>query len=203
MGEPVSAVRCTATRAQYRRFRCERQELLRAPSILTSSVGVGYGVSAAGSLSVWKDSGRFSHRRGLMKDRTICITEHDKERLMELMAVAKDFGGRDRRDLVSLSSELSKATVVFSKEVPPEIVTMNSKVALQDLDSREEMIFTLTFPKDANVDRGCISVLAPVGTAILGYAKGDVVEWPVPSGTRRIRIMEILYQPEAAGDYRR
>lgn len=83
------------------------------------------------------------------------------------------------------------------------VVTMNSKVALLDLDTSERMEYVLAFPKDANIGNGSISVLAPIGTAILGYAKGDVVEWPVPSGTRRIRIEDILYQPEAAGDYAR
>jgi len=90
---------------------------------------------------------------------------------------------------------------VTSETVPAEVVTMNSKVVLQDVDTQEEMVFVLAFPKDANVDRGYMSVLAPIGTAILGYSRGDVVEWPVPSGVRRIRIVEILYQPEAAGDY--
>ena len=78
-----------------------------------------------------------------------------------------------------------------------------SKVALLDLDTSERMEYVLAFPKDANIDNGSISVLAPIGTAILGYAKGDVVEWPVPSGKRRIRIEDILYQPEAAGHYTR
>jgi regulator of nucleoside diphosphate kinase len=63
------------------------------------------------------------------------------------------------------------------------------------------MTYVLVFPGDADIDTGAISVLAPVGTAILGYAKGDVVEWTVPSGIRRISIEEVLYQPEAAGHF--
>jgi regulator of nucleoside diphosphate kinase len=78
---------------------------------------------------------------------------------------------------------------------------MNSKVVLRDLSTSEKMTYVLVFPKDANIAAGAISVLAPVGTAILGYAKGDVVEWSVPSGVRRIRIDDVLYQPEAARDY--
>jgi len=81
------------------------------------------------------------------------------------------------------------------------VVTMNSKVILRDLDISEEMNYCLVFPKDADIASGAISVLAPVGTAILGYREGDIVEWPVPSGKRRIRIEKILYQPEAAGDF--
>ena len=79
---------------------------------------------------------------------------------------------------------------------------MNSKVVVFDTDTREKMTCKLVFPSDANIDEGAISVLAPIGTAILGYSKGDIVEWPVPDGIRRIRIDEILYQPEAAGDER-
>ena len=136
-----------------------------------------------------------------MTTRNLYITEFDKSRLEELIAVAEEFGGHDRRDLESLAEELEKAEVVSPKNVPADVVTMNSKVILRDLTTSEEMTYVLVFPRDANIDTGAISVLAPVGTAILGYAKGDIVEWPVPSGLRRIRIQGILYQPEAAGDY--
>jgi regulator of nucleoside diphosphate kinase len=78
---------------------------------------------------------------------------------------------------------------------------MNSQVLLCDIDTLETMTYTLVFPKDADIDSGSISVLAPVGTAILGYRQGDIVEWPVPAGIRRLRIEKVLYQPEAAGDY--
>lgn len=136
-----------------------------------------------------------------MKDRKIYITESDKTRLEELIAVAEEFGGPNRKDLDALAQELERADIVSSKDVHQAVVTMNSKVILQDLDTQEEMTFVLVFPKDANVDIGAVSILAPVGTAILGYSKGDVVEWPVPSGIRRIRIKEVLYQPEAAGHF--
>ncbi|MHB8791299.1 MAG: nucleoside diphosphate kinase regulator [Desulfobulbaceae bacterium] len=136
-----------------------------------------------------------------MAARKLYITDFDKSRLEELIAVAEEFGGQDRKDLESLAEELENAEVVSPKNVPADVVTMNSKVVLRDLGTSEEMTYILVFPSDADIDAGAISVLAPVGTAILGYAKGDVVEWPVPSGVRRIRIEDILYQPEAAGDY--
>jgi len=136
-----------------------------------------------------------------MATRNLYITEFDKSRLEELIAVAEEFGGHDREDLESLGEELDKAEIVSPENVPADVVTMNSKVVLRDLDTSKEMIYRLVFPSDANIDAGAISVLAPVGTAILGYAKGDVVEWPVPSGVCRIRIEDVLYQPEAAGDY--
>lgn len=133
--------------------------------------------------------------------RKIFITDFDKARLEELIGVAEDFGAHHRKDLDALAGELAKAKVVRSSKVPPDVVTMNSKVVLRDVDTGEEMTYVLVFPKDADVDAGKISILAPVGTAIIGYSKGDVIEWPVPSGVRRIRIEEILYQPEKEGDY--
>jgi regulator of nucleoside diphosphate kinase len=78
---------------------------------------------------------------------------------------------------------------------------MNCKVELLDLDKNEKMTFTLVFPNAANIDQGKISILAPIGTAILGYRVGDIVIWQVPAGQRRIKIEKILYQPEASGDY--
>ena len=138
-----------------------------------------------------------------MAKRTIYITTLDKQRLEELINVAHDFGSSGREDLISLVKELAKARVVTSEKVPPDVVTMNSKVVLRDLSSSETIHYTLVFPKDANIDEGAISVLAPVGTAILGYRVGDEIEWQVPSGLRRLKIEEILYQPEAAGDFDR
>lgn len=133
-------------------------------------------------------------------ERNIFITEFDKKRLEELIDVAEEFGGHDRKDLEALAEELAKSEVVSSEDIPPDVVTMNSKVLLRDMETSEEMTCILVFPKDADVDAGAISILAPIGTAILGYARGDVIDWPVPSGIRRILIEEILYQPEAAGD---
>jgi len=136
-----------------------------------------------------------------MPERKIYITEFDKARLEKLIAVAEESDGHERKDLDSLAGELDKAEIVSSKDIPPDVVTMNSKVVLRDLSTSEKMTYVLVFPSDADIDTGAISVLAPVGTAILGYAKGDVVEWSVPSGVRRISIEEVLYQPEAAGHF--
>ncbi len=115
--------------------------------------------------------------------------------------MADEFGGHGRKDLESLEEELARAEIVSPEDIPPDVVTMNSKVVLRDIDTSERMTYTLVFPNKANIKTGAISVLAPIGTAILGYAKGDIIEWPVPSGVRRICIEEVLYQPEAAGDY--
>ncbi len=138
-----------------------------------------------------------------MKHRQIFITAFDKKRLDELILVAREFGSHSRVDLDDLAKELKRAKVIDPKEVPGDVVTMNSKVLLHDIDSSDEEEYTLVFPNQANVDTGAISVLAPIGTAILGYCEEDQVEWPVPSGKRRIRIEKIIYQPEAAGHFDR
>ena len=135
-----------------------------------------------------------------MTKRKIYITDFDKRRLEEIIAVAEDFGSKARKDLPALAGELARATAVPSEQIPPDVVTMNSKILLRDMESDEEMIYKLVFPMDADISQGAISVLAPIGTALLGYATGDVIEWPVPDGIRRIKIEKILYQPEAAGD---
>ena len=138
-----------------------------------------------------------------MKQRKIFITASDKKRLDELVSVARKFGQHGRDDLADVAAELARANVIEPKDVPPNVVTMNSKVVLRDLDTSEDDTYTLVFPDDADVASGAISVLAPIGTAILGYKEGDTVEWIVPAGKRRIRIEKIVYQPEAAGDFDR
>ncbi len=133
---------------------------------------------------------------------TIYITELDRQRLEKLIELA---GERSRRAnhlyLARLEEELERAETVSPAEVPADVITMRSRVRLRDLNTDEEMVYTLVFPSEANFDEGKISVLAPVGTAMLGYRVGDSIEWEVPSGRRRLKVEELLYQPEAAGDY--
>jgi regulator of nucleoside diphosphate kinase len=138
-----------------------------------------------------------------MKPRKIFITAFDKMRLDDLVKVARKTNAQDREHLADLEAELKRANVVESNEVPADVVTMNSKVLFRNLDSKEEMTYSLVFPEDANIESGAISILAPVGTALLGYREGSTVEWAVPSGRRRFKIEKILYQPEASGDLHR
>ena len=138
----------------------------------------------------------------MVKEATIYITEVDRQRLEKLVEIA---GERDRlashENLRRLEHELERAETVAPEVVPADVITMRSKVRLRDLNTGEEMVYTLVFPTEANFDEGKISVLAPVGTALLGYRVGDLIEWQVPSGLRRLKVEEILYQPEAAGEY--
>lgn len=136
-----------------------------------------------------------------MSEKEILITEMDRKRLIDLILDAESGEYRGSIYLEKLRGELNRAKIVAPQEVPGDVITMNSKVALLDLDTQEEEIYTLVYPENANTNEGKISILAPVGTAMLGYRVGDVFEWEVPAGKRRLRVDKILYQPEAAGDY--
>src|SRR3954452_11059261 len=134
-----------------------------------------------------------------MKKRTLIISRADRESLEALIDTAR-MDSRVREDyLAALEGELSRARVVPAGRVPADVVTMNSVVRLRDLDSDETEEYELVYPKDADTENNRISVLAPIGTAILGYRLGDVIEWPVPAGLRRLRVEEVLFQPERAG----
>jgi regulator of nucleoside diphosphate kinase len=128
----------------------------------------------------------------------IVMTGHDYARLRRLV---------DRRRMTeavdALDSELERATVVESHEIPPDTVTMNSSIDLEDLDTGERQVVSVVFPGAAAPKRGRVSVLAPLGTALLGYRAGEVIEWPMPGGPRRFRIQRVRYQPEAAGHFDR
>lgn len=133
----------------------------------------------------------------------IFITSQDKSRLTKLLQEARGMDKRDRGDLNALEKELDRAVVVAPAEIPPEVVTMNSTAELLDLDTGEAVLFTLVFPQEADVDAEKISVLAPIGAGMLGYKVGDEFEWQVPDGLRRMKVIRIAYQPEAAGDFDR
>ena len=98
---------------------------------------------------------------------------------------------------------MRRAVIVDPKKIPSDVITMNSRAELRDLDTEETVVFTLVFPWEADVDLGKISILAPIGSGMLGYRVGDEFEWKVPEGVRRMKVMKVYYQPEAAGDFDR
>ncbi|MCC6147688.1 MAG: nucleoside diphosphate kinase regulator [Anaerolineaceae bacterium] len=133
--------------------------------------------------------------------RTIFITQFDEERLRELIRDAQLSEYRNSNYIKALNAELDRAESVTSREVPPDVVTMNSKILLVDMETGEEEIFTLVFPQDADILTDKVSVLAPIGTVVLGYRVGDIIEWQVPEGRNKWLLKEILYQPESSGDF--
>ena len=130
-----------------------------------------------------------------MRDR-IRVTRTDLERLRELVDGRLDANARDHEYLESLEAELDRAEIVEPGAIPPDVVTMNSQVRLKDLDSGDEKVYRLVFPSQTRAENS-VSVLAPIGTAMLGYRVGDTIHWRVPKGVRRLKVMEILSQPEA------
>ena len=131
----------------------------------------------------------------------IVISERDAERLEDLLASlpANAFPGKGE-----LEAELERAEIVPPREIPPAVVTMNSTVKFRVSSSNEEFSLTLVYPRDVDQSGKTISILAPVGSAMLGLSQGDEIEWPRPGGgTLKVRVEEILYQPERAGDFHR
>jgi regulator of nucleoside diphosphate kinase len=142
-------------------------------------------------------------RKNMMLDREIVVTEFDQSRLRNLLEAVKHWNSRDRTHLDDLEAELDRADVVLPVDVPVDVVTMNSEIAVRDMDSNEEMTFAVVYPSDADVNRRRISILAPIGTAVLGSRVGDMIDWRVPGRSRRLKIERVLFQPEAAGQFDR
>lgn len=105
----------------------------------------------------------------------------------------------DAPHLKALVTELKQSVMVPSDKVAPDLVTMNSRVVVRDLKTDRAARYTLVFPDTAD-EEGHLSILSPIGTAILGLTCGDTIDWPGPNGLLRLRIEAIEYQPEAAGD---
>lgn len=132
---------------------------------------------------------------------SIYITKTDAKKLRDLLWEAQASEYRGSAYLKMLASELDRAQIVESQQIPPDVITLNSTVQLIDQEMDDEMIYTLVFPEAADISQGKISILAPIGTAMLGYRVGDTFEWETPGGKRKIRVGKILFQPEASGDY--
>ena len=133
----------------------------------------------------------------------IHITTQDKQRLEDLLLEVQASDPRRHGDLKALTEELRRAVIVDPKDVSGDVITMNSRAEMRDLESGETVAFTLVFPSEANIDEEKISVLAPIGAGMLGYRVGDEFEWNVPGGLRRMKVTKVDYQPEAAGDFDR
>jgi regulator of nucleoside diphosphate kinase len=132
-----------------------------------------------------------------MPARSIHVTGQDMQRLRHIMSAPGVASTRDRAHLQNLWEELDGAIIVTAEETPPDVVTMRTLVRIRDLESGLQGDYTLVYPWEADVDSNRVSVLAPLGTALLGYREGDEIEWRMPGGVRRLRVEKILLQPEA------
>jgi len=136
-----------------------------------------------------------------MSERTIFITRFDMVRLMDLIEGIRTYNKKSNANLDMLEQELTRGILVDPKNVPPDVITMNSKVSITDMDSGEKKIYSLVYPSTAKIDENKLSILAPLGIALLGYRTGDIIEWRMPSGIKKIKIDEVIYQPEAACEF--
>jgi regulator of nucleoside diphosphate kinase len=125
-----------------------------------------------------------------VRDRSIFITESDARRLRGLLA-ARARSNHDQEHLHELGLELERAHILRTSEVPADAVTVNTRVRVLDLTSGEQRELMLVFPEDADLAAQRISVLAPLGTALLGYREGDEVDWVMPGGLRRLRVERV------------
>ncbi len=122
---------------------------------------------------------------------SIIVSERDAKVLRKLLNVPPSAQYADKENFRRLSQELSRATVVPVADLPPDVVALDSTVELENLGTGERLVFTLVLPDEADPTDGRLSVLAPLGTGLLGFRTGEEIEWPVPSGTIRVRLDKV------------
>jgi len=135
-----------------------------------------------------------------MNKSTLVFSDYDVDRLEDIFDGYR-FTKSKRGSFDALAEELGNGKVVAASKIPPDVVTLNSRIMLRDLDKNTQMEVTLVLPAHADFAAGRLSVISPIGTAVFGYAVGDEIEWQVQAGVKRLRIEKILYQPESAGDF--
>lgn len=126
----------------------------------------------------------------MKNDSTLILTQNDFQTLSGLALTAQ-------KDVAALlEEELDRATIVSADDLPSDVVTMNSTVRFADLESKKEMVVTLVYPHEANTDENKISVLAPIGMALIGLRIGQIINWTLPHGKEKIfKIVEVISQP--------
>ena len=134
---------------------------------------------------------------------TIILSKLDFSRIHKCIHDARQMNTIGANEAENLMKELSSAKVVEPEEIPHDVVTMNSIVKISFLNTKKTLQFQIVYPDQANFRENRISILSPVATALIGYKVSDEIEWVVPSGLTKLRIDEIIYQPEAAGDFDR
>ena len=131
----------------------------------------------------------------------IILSSLDLDRIEALLAAipASAFPGK-----ADLQAELDRADVLAPEEMPPTVVTMNSTVQFTIVETGKSFCLTLVYPRDMDGSADRVSIFAPVGSALLGMSVGDELAWPGPGGkAMTVRVMEVVYQPEAAGELHR
>ncbi|MBX2903543.1 MAG: nucleoside diphosphate kinase regulator [Chitinophagales bacterium] len=131
----------------------------------------------------------------------LIVTRLDYARIKKSVNDAKQLNTINKVEAEKLLNELSSAEIVEPDAIPADVVTMNSIVKLNFLNTNKVVQFQIVYPDKANIKENKISIFSPIATALIGYKVQDEIEWVVPAGLTKIKIEEIVYQPEAAGDY--
>ena len=131
-----------------------------------------------------------------MNNDVILITEKDLLRIRNILSF------QNSEEFENLEIELDRAKIITDANVPPDLVTMNSTVKFLNVQDNKEMSITIVYPNEANFADGKISVLASLGSALIGLREGQEINWMFPDGkTRTMRILKVVYQPEANGHW--
>jgi regulator of nucleoside diphosphate kinase len=138
--------------------------------------------------------------RNTTSERQIIITEVDYDRLTHLIKSPR-YRSAHWMLTDALQEELGRGRVVSATRVPKNVITMHSRVRVQDLDQGDSETYTLVYPNEANIEGGKLSILAPLARSLLGARVGQVVDFNAPAGPKRLKVLSVLYQPEAAGDF--
>ncbi len=127
----------------------------------------------------------------------VLITDNDVRQLRQMLEHVIP-NEQDLAQWKALEEEIERARIVPTDQIPPDVVTMQSRVRIVDMRTGEQLVYQIVYPHEANYAAKKISVLAPIGTAVLGYRAGTEIDWTVPSGTRRLRIEAVEHQPKSA-----
>ncbi len=131
----------------------------------------------------------------------LILNRLDYTRIKKSVNDARQSRSINQTEADKLMSELESARIVEPEDMPPNVVTMNTIVKLSFLNNNKQVQFQIVYPEQANYTQNKISIFSPIATALIGYSVGDEIQWIVPAGITNIRIDDIIYQPEAAGDY--
>ena len=134
------------------------------------------------------------------KEKVLTVTQLDYTRLTRLIQDMRNNKAIDPKYLGYLGLELQKAAIVNPAKITPEFITMNSVMDVEFLQSGRKMELRLVYPGEADFPKGLISVLSPLGCALLGYKAGDIIQFEAPAGTQKVRVEKVVYQPEANGE---
>lgn len=131
-----------------------------------------------------------------MNEDSIFMSEKDILRIKHVLSF------QHSKEYENLEIELERAKVLADNEIPPDLVTMNSKIKFLNVQENKEMIITIVYPSDANFAEGKISVLASLGSAMIGLKVNQLIKWLFPDGkTKTLKLLEVIYQPEANGHW--